>query len=121
MRGRIDLHNGPLPIDTQPVLVLTAIMPPDTLCADADGLREETVWRKRVQRAQVPDENALELGGIGVARVILVAGFLDHARVGIGQFVDGCFGDASRVVEVLLRTGREVQFNQGTQHDTLVV
>ena len=44
-----------LPIDTQPVLVLTAIMPPDTLCADADGLREETVWRKRVQRAQVPD------------------------------------------------------------------
>lgn len=45
-----------------------------------------------MQLREVTDEDALELGGVFVARV-WVAGFLDYVGGGVGECCDGGFGD----------------------------
>lgn len=100
MRGGIDLLNRPLPALPELVLILTAIILPDTVGIGPDDLRELLVRRDAVQNAQVADEDALELRGVAVA-VVRVARFADDVRVRVGQLLDGRFGDARRRLQVV--------------------
>lgn len=66
-----------------------------------------------MQKAEVANEDTLELGGVCIARVG-VAGFTDDV-VFVGQNVDGGFGNVGGgfKVFVALFWGRAGEFNEG--------
>lgn len=77
MRGSINL----IPKRTSPslpqlVVLRIPVILPDTLRRSTDNLRELLVRGNAVQKAEVANEDTLELGGVCIARVG-VAGFTD--------------------------------------------
>lgn len=77
MRGSINL----IPKRTSPnlsqfIILRIPVILPDTLRRSTDNLRELLVRGNAVQKAEVANEDTLELGGVCIARVG-VAGFTD--------------------------------------------
>lgn len=107
MRRSVHLLDGPLPVLSQLILIVTAIIVPDTLRVNADDLRELRVGHGAVQNAQVADEDSLELRGVAVA-IVRVARFADDVRIRVREVFDGGFGDALGRLQVVAGAGGRV-------------
>lgn len=98
MRRRINQTILPSPILTQFTALSIPVILPDTLRRSADHRLEHMVRRDGMQKAEIADEDALELGGVGVAGV-RVAGLADDV-VAVCEDADGGFGDVRCGFEV---------------------
>lgn len=92
MRRRIHQIHRPRPRLSQLIVLHIPVILPDTLRRSLNNLFILGIGGNAMQLREVTDEDALELGGVFVARV-WVAGFLDYVGGGVGECCDGGFGD----------------------------
>lgn len=92
MRRRIHQIHRPRPRLPQLIILQIPIMLPNTLRRSLNHLLIRPLRRNSIQRREIADKNALELGGVRVAGV-WVAGFFDDVGSGVGECFYGGFGD----------------------------
>jgi len=92
MRRRIHQIHRPRPRLPQLIILQIPIMLPNTLRRSLNHLLIRLLRRNSIQRREIADKNALELGGVRVAGV-WVAGFFDDVGSGVGECFYGGFGD----------------------------